>query len=457
METTTARTTVVPRWEKLSYNSFFIGQNIAYIAITTFLAVFYTGTLGIPAAVVGTIFLVARIWDALVDPVVAALVERANLKGGKFKPWVMGAAISVPVLTVLCFGFSGALVQQEVWVRVLYASVTYLVWGTVFAAADAPAYAMATVMTPLPAERNVLLTNNQITAMIGIVVGIVAVPQLVAATAGNWFVSAVIFSAIALVTMLGVNAAKERVSVDRTEPPSLRSIFSTVLSNKYLLVAVGVLLLYGGTNFGMTLAPYVASDIYHDDTASTAILATSLLPVFVVAPFIPRLIKRYGKIMPLVVSFFVSAVLSVVTQFVARDSLTVLVVLSLIKGIFGAPFIVMLSLLFADSIEVDFFRKGKRFEAATFAARTMATKASSAISGSLGLFLIGLAGYQASVGGEHVAQPAGAIDVMWTAYNIGPAIGAVLAALLMLKFYDLTEDKLAEIVDANMKSETISE
>lgn len=457
MSATTTATNVVPRWEKLSYNSFFIGQNILYITISTFLAVFYTSTLGIPAAVVGTIFLIARIWDALVDPVVAAFVERSNLKGGKFKPWVMGAAISVPVLTVLCFSFGDLLSGQESWVRILYASVTYLVWGTVFAAADAPAYAMATVMTPLPAERNVLLTNNQITAMIGIVLGIIAVPQLLAVTGENWFLTAVIFSIVALVTMLGVNAAKERVRIDRSSPPSLRSIFSTVLSNKYLLLTVAILLLSNGLNFALTLAPYVASDIFHDPTASTAILATGLLPVFVLAPFIPRLIRKYGKIALLAVSFIGTAVLSVITQFVAYDSLTALIVLSLIKGLFQAPLIVMLSLLFADSIEYDFFRKGERFEAATFAARTMVTKAATAISGGLGMFLIGAAGFQESIGGQQVIQPQGALDVMWATFNIGPAIGAILAAIVLLKYYDLTEEKLAEIVAANLAKETVTE
>jgi glycoside/pentoside/hexuronide:cation symporter, GPH family len=446
---------VVPRREKLGYSSFFIGQNILYIAVSTFLAVFYTGSLGIPAAAVGTLFLVARIWDALMDPIMATIVEKANLRRGKFKPWVMLAAITVPLFTVLCFGFGDVLAQQDLTVRIAYAAVTYLVWGTVFAAADAPAYAMATVMTPSPAERNVILTANQILGMVGILVGILIVPQLLTATGNDWFLTAFIFSAIGLVTMLGVKAAKERVRAERRQPPTIKTIFSTILSNKYLLLTVGMLLLSTGLNFGMALAPYLATDIFHDTTAASAILATSIFPVLIVAPFIPKLIGRFGKIPLLAVSFIVTAILSVVIYLTCRDSMALLMLLSLVKGFFFAPLLVMISLLFADSIEYDFFRKGERFEAATFAARTMATKAASAVSGGLALFLIGLAGYQASVEGQAVTQAPQALDVMWAAFNLGPAVGAVLAAVLLLKFYDLTEDRLKIMVEANLQKEQV--
>ena len=93
---TKAKPVFLTTWrERLGYNSFWFGQNVLFMITSTFLAVYYTSTLGIPAAVVGTILLVARLYDALVDPILATIIERTNLKSGKFKPWVTLAAITV--------------------------------------------------------------------------------------------------------------------------------------------------------------------------------------------------------------------------------------------------------------------------------------------------------------------------------------------------------------------------
>ena len=70
----------------------------------------------------------------IVDPILAAIIERSNLKGGKFKPWVMLAAYTVPLLTVICFGFSDILIDQSLTVRIVYATITYFIWGTIYAA-----------------------------------------------------------------------------------------------------------------------------------------------------------------------------------------------------------------------------------------------------------------------------------------------------------------------------------
>ncbi|MFH8249578.1 MFS transporter [Microbacterium sp. B2969] len=441
--------------ERLSYNSFWVGQNVLFIIVSTFLAVYYTTALGIPAAVVGTILLFARLYDALIDPVLATVIERFKLKSGKFKPWVFLAAITVPLFTVLCFGFEGVLTQQDLAVRIAYATVTYLLWGTVYAASDGPGYALGSVMSPEPAERNVILSNNHVAGIIGILLGIAVMPQVLAATANNWFLSIVIFAVVGFLAMLPIRTAKERVSDEGRERPSILQIWRAVVQNKYLMLTVIIGLIVNGVNFALTLAPFVATDIYGSASSASLLLMLGILPVIVVAPFGARLIRRFGKIPLLAFSLIAGAVLSVVAFLFCRDSFTLMLVVSALKGVVLAPQVFMFSLLFADSIEYDFYKNKRRYEAATFAMQTMMTKAGTAISGAIGLWVIGLAGYQSSVAGQTVTQTAGAIDAMWAVYNLGAAIGSAIGAFILLKFYDLTEAKLAVMVEDNKKHEQI--
>lgn len=444
------------RLERTSYNSFWFGQNLTFILVSTFLAVFYTTSLGIPAIVVGTIFLVARLWDAAVDPILATVIERTRLRGGKFKPWVKLAAITVPVMTVLCFGFQDQLGHAGLTVRIVYGFVTYLIWGTIFAASDGPGYALSTVMTPEPSERNLILTNNHVTGLLGILVGIAIIPQLQTVTHGNWFITSAVISGLALLAMLPIRVAKERVQLPRTERPTIRQIWKSAGSNKYLVLAVVIGLIVNGTNFALTLSPFIASDIYGNPGAATVLLMASALPIVFIAPFGARLIRRFGKIPILAFSYIVSAVLALAMFFFARHDFTLLAILSVLRGVVTAPQLFIVPLMFSDSVEYDTYRQGRRFEAVTFAAQTMMTKASQAIGGGLALWIIGLAGY-VSTTGTAVHQSTGALDAMWATYNLGAAIGCVLAVVILLCFYDLTEKKLRVMVEANRNRETVTE
>ncbi len=442
------------RLERTSYNTFWLGQNVLFIIVSTFLALYYTSALGIPVAVVGTILVLARIWDAVIDPILATVIERSRFKSGRFKPWVFAAAISVPVLTVVCFGFQDLLLGQNLAIRIGYALVTYLIWGTAYAASDGPGYALGSVMTPEPAERNVILSNNHVAGLVGVLIGIAAMPQLLAATANNWMFSIVVFGVVAFVAMLPIRATKERVRLDGRARPSILTIWRAVVTNKYLMLTVVLGLITNGTNFGLTLAPFIANDVYRNPQASSLLLMLGILPVLVVAPFGGRLIRRFGKIRLLAFSYIAGAVLSVATFAFCRDSFALLLGLSALKGIALAPQVFMFSLLFADSIEYDFFKNKRRFEAATFAAQTMMTKAALAIS-SIGLWIIGVAGYRSTIAGHAVVQTAGATDALWATYTLGGAVGSILGVFVLLKFYDLSEAKLAVMVAANREHERI--
>jgi len=439
---------VTKKSERFMYSSYFFGQNIIFFIVSSFLAVYYTSVLGISATTVGSILLLARIWDAFVDPTLATIIERLNLKSGKFKPWVNLASITVPIMTFLCFGFSHQLLAASEGVRIGYAAVTYLVWGTLYAAADAPAFAFSTVITPDPEERTVLLANNQITGIVGILVAVAAFPSVLKATDNNYMISVLIFSIIAFVVMSLTRFVKERVKSNKKEP-AIKEILHSLLNNKYLKTIVIVNIIANGVNFTNTLAPFVATDIYKDATKVSLILGIGILPVVLVAPFVPKLVNKYGKIKLMSFALAANALLSIVTYFVAYENFGLFLGVSVLKAMLIAPQLVIYPMFFADSVEYDCYKNGTRFEAVIFATQTFSSKIIGAISGGLGMWIIGIAGYKAATNGHAVTQTATTLKSLWTTFNLGGAVGCLIALFIFLKFYDLSEEQVKEMALAN--------
>lgn len=433
---------VTSRSERFGYYGFSVGLNMIYMFITFFLAVYYTNALGIPPAAVATIFLVARIWDAINDPLLAILIEKANLKSGKFKPWIKAVSILIPVLTVAVFSFTDLLINTSMAVRISYAAITYILWGMVYTVSDAPSAALATVMSDDPNERSSIISFTRLFAMLGIAISMAAGPYIVEKTGGNWTLSAIIISFVALVSMIGINLAKERVT-EKSETPTLGQIFAAIFKNRYVVTFTIVTVLYGGFNFGMSLTPYIAGDVFKDPLLSTPMMMVGMIPMIICAPLVPRLIMKFGKRNIYVTSISLSLILSVLIYFSGYNNFTLFIVLSFIRGVLSAPLMIIGDLFYMDAIEYDYYKTGHRFEAAVFSARTFSAKMTTAISGGLGLALMAAVGYQESVATQTIVQTASTVDGLWAIYSLGPVVGSLLGVFVFAKFYDLSEEKLS--------------
>lgn len=435
---------VTSRGERVGYYGYFVGQNIIYIFVTLFLSVYYTTALGIPAAVVGAILLAARIWDAVNDPLLSVIIEKSDLKGGKFKPWINSVAVLVPLATVLVFAFTDALIEASMAVRVAYATVTYILWGMVYTISDAPAFALATVMTPEFSERNRLISYSKLFGFVGLVASMVASPMIVERAGDNWLVTAGILSIVAFFFLILIRGTRERVHSSQRSP-SVRQILAAVFANHYLLVFVLVFIISQGFNFGMTIVPFIANDVFRAPGMLSAITVSTLVPSILVVPFLPRLIERFGKIALFRAGMIAIVVFSLLTYIVGYDNLTLFIVLNSIKALPTGISLVIPALFFADAIEYVYYKRGERYEAVTFALQTFSNKAMGAVAGAGGMALLGLFGYVESTAGNTVIQNTRVIDGMWMTFNLGPALGAFVALIIFWVFYDLDERRLEQM------------
>ena len=95
--------------ERVSYWTFFIGQNIYYNITAMFIST-YLAMQGISLAKVGTVLLIVKVWDAVNDPIFGFIFDRIKFKNGqKSLPWLRLAAALFPIVTVALFSIPSAL------------------------------------------------------------------------------------------------------------------------------------------------------------------------------------------------------------------------------------------------------------------------------------------------------------------------------------------------------------
>ncbi|MBX2874946.1 MAG: MFS transporter, partial [Saprospiraceae bacterium] len=138
--------------EKLGYGLGDTACHFAWDMAGMFLFFFFTDVYGISAAMAGTIMLVARVWDAVSDPLIGIISDRTNTKWGKFRPYMIWFAIPLGISLVLLFTTP----DFDETGKVIYAAIMYLLLSTTYTAVNLPYSALSGVMTADSAERTEL-------------------------------------------------------------------------------------------------------------------------------------------------------------------------------------------------------------------------------------------------------------------------------------------------------------
>ena len=139
-----------------------VGQNIIYNIIGSALAYYFQFTLLIPAVAVSTIMAVARVWDAINDPIMGTIVDRTRSKWGKCRPFLIYVPLPLFIVTTLCFVNFGFYEESQTAMNVLiigWAVFTYLLWEVVYTVGDIPLWGVTSLMTEVEKDRHKLLSR----------------------------------------------------------------------------------------------------------------------------------------------------------------------------------------------------------------------------------------------------------------------------------------------------------
>lgn len=121
----------------------------------SYLMYFFTDILIIPSAFVIVLMIVARVWDALNDPMMGVIVDRTSTKYGKMRPYVLIGSFLMLVTTIVLFM---PLTGAPTMFKMIFAAVSYIIFGMAYTLTDVPAMGLMSVATPNSDERASLLS-----------------------------------------------------------------------------------------------------------------------------------------------------------------------------------------------------------------------------------------------------------------------------------------------------------
>ena len=435
--------------EKAGYSGGDAAANFVFMSMILFQANFYTDVFGLSTGVAGTIVLVARLWDAVFDPIMGILADRTHTRWGRFRPWVLWTSIPWAIAMVLAYTTP----HFGKPAMIAYAFVTNILLMTLYSANNMPYSALGAVMTGDVHERAKLNSFRfiAVNAAQFIVGGFTL--TLVAKFAGaehnqqrGWSMTMGIWAMLCLVLFLiTFLTSKERIQPEPGQKTPPRQDLADLLRNNpwkvmfFMTLAHFCILSFRGgalynyyhhyadkaalfdwvQSLGLT-APALAagapapggiletlgcivhgdrSDLAHSNVADVAYSIINMLGTAITMTVIllsPALARRFGKKAVAVVGFGLAAVGSLAFYLLSPTNVIGMVLLTVVIAISYAPTIPLIWAIFADVADYSEWKTGRRATGMIFATIGFALKAGLALGSASLLWLMGMYGYAAN-------------------------------------------------------------
>ena len=457
--------------EKIGYGFGDMASSMFWKLFGSYLMIFYTDVFGLPAAVVGTLFLVTRVWDSAFDPIVGVVADRTHSRWGKFRPYLLFLAIPFSVIGVLTFvtppfGDNG---------KLAYAYVTYSLMMMVYSAINVPYASLLGVMSDNPKERNTLSTYRMAFAYIGSFIALLLFMPMVnfwsghskeiAAQQQGWTLAVAVIAVMCALLFIGCFAfTRERVKALHEKQAPLKEDLKDLWKNRpwWILLGAGVAaLVFNSIRDGATVY-YFKYFIVEEDFQTISFFGVSFVlsglylsvgqianiaGVILAAP----VSNRIGKKQTYMGSMAIATVLSILFFWFDKDNLALIFTFQILISICAGSIFPLLWSMYADCTDYSELKTGNRATGLIFSSSSMSQKFGWAIGSALTGWLLSYFGFVANE-----VQQAEAIQGIKMFMSFLPAAGTLLS-IVFISMYPLSEKKMLEISAAlkSRRAETV--
>ena len=439
--------------DKLGYLFGDFGNDFTFIFSSSFLLKFYTDVMGVSAAVVGVIMMIARFVDGFTDITMGRICDRSRpTPAGKFKPWIIRMCGPVAISSFLIY--QSSLADMGMAFKIGYLFVTYILWGSVFyTSINIPYGSMASAISSDSGDRQSLSTYRSIGASLaGLFIG-AGVPLVAYDKVGNvsvlngrrFTIIAGVFSALSIVCYiicyaLTTERVKPRESKEDRAKNSFANMLKNALRNRALIsitVASVVMLLAQFTL--QSMSNYIYPNFYGNTDAQAVSTILMTAAILVAAAFAKPLAVKFGKAEISVASNFVAAGISLILFILRPENVWVYVALTTVSWI-GLGFFTMVSwALITDVIDYSELKNGIREDGTVYALYSFARKLGQAAAAGLSGGLLTLVGYS-----ELTAFDENVVNGIFDISTIIPTVGFALLSLILWFWYPLHKKQVEE-------------
>lgn len=454
---------LVPNKRLFAYAAAIAGQNMNYQFINSWLFYFCNNILKIKAEYVGYITGISRIWDAVNDPLVGALIDRHTFKktGEKLRPFLLLLPPIIGIMSLLMFTDMGLGSVGTV----VFILACYLTWDVVYSMQDVSLWGMMSLSSPHSEERARVAqwTALGVTAGCAITGLFPMARDLMLNSFGmsdkkTFLIGAAVLGLGGqLISLLG-GFMKEQVKNEESAKESLFEAIFVLRHNKtMMLISLARILEYVKLTVpwqyffesqvfykvgGMDIGGGTAQFIYSGLTGAPGTLA------MFAATKIVNAVGGMKKI--LILAQVSSIVLRIVSFFIGFKSIWSMLAVILIMGLQGIPANMMNIAhrsLMSDSIDYVEYTTGKRTEGITFSMQNFATKIGDALALLINGQILKIVKYDEKI--AMTAQNAVFMKWQWPLFILGPAVGAVLYLIVIMFVKDDREQQ--KMIEAELK------
>lgn len=415
-----------------------------------YLSVFYTLILKVNPVHIGILMLITKIWDAVNDPIIGALVDsRRAGKHGKFIPWIR--AFSFPMAVMCVLGFVNVS-NMAYGLRLVYMFVTYVLYEAIYTCVNVPFGTLSSVMTDEVKHRTALSRYRSLGGTIFMTVIVFVGPMFLYVdnqpVAGRFLMLAAVFALIGFLCLqITTFWCKERVVVAARpagEKLNYLKVMKEIAKNK-ALVGVMMFSLLGmiGASIVNSLNTYLYKDYFGDVKvqALSGVLSVfySVIIFIMTQPLANKLGKKewccYG-------AGFAAAVFLFLHFFPLKSAMTFIIVNGICYlGASGMQ--VLVWAMVNDAIDYHELRTGERNEGIVYSSYSFIRKLATAVSSSLGSFALAAIGYDINA----AVQTEAVTNAIWKGYTLIYVLGYGLAVAALALLYPLGKKKTAEMLE----------
>ena len=404
-----------------------IGRDMSYQLIASFLLTYIQFGMTLTIAQFTTISLLigiaGRIWDAINDPMMGAIIEGTHMKYGKFRPWILIGALLTGTIIILMFNIQTVFTG---WGFVVYMVVMYLLWESAFTMNDIGYWSMLASLSSKKEQRNSATMLTVVFAGIGAFIAQGGISFLYPGNvlqAFRWISIgvAVIFMVMQVIMVVFIRE-RPRAQMEVNEKVSFKQMWDTIKKNDQILWMTLSMLFY---NVGSSLLVGLAYNLYYLEIGydGNAIVFIAIFGIFNIAAqaFYPKLANWLGRKKLQVVSILTACVGYVGIALIGWFSWFPFNLITLsIFGVFvfvGQALFYMASIInMTNCVEYNEYKRGERNEAVVSTLRPLMAKFADALKyGIVTLVLIVSAVYGLSQNISTVEAQKGYFDRMTVA------------------------------------------
>lgn len=445
--------------EKIGYGFGDMSSSMFWKIFTAYLPFFYANIFGLSLEATGVLMLVARIWDAITDPMMGIIADRTHTRWGKYRPYLFWMALPFAVSGVLLFTTP----DWSMSAKTVWAYITYLLMMTVYTAINVPYGSMLGVMTEDSDEKTVFSSFRMFFAYGGSFIVLAGWEPLCNffknemqySLSSSWQWAMIVVATICfLLFLLTFAMTREHVKTAPKESNVGADLLSLFRNGPWWILLGAVLFFNFFNAIRYSVIPFFFTSVI-DSGAQLSFMSWSFL--FYAGLFLSvgevanmagvamttPITRAIGKKSTFVYSLIALIVVSGIFYFVPTTSsgywvmMALQVIICVLTGIIS-PLVWSMYADISDYAELKFHTASTGL---IFSSSSMAQKFGGAIGGSAVMWILAAVGYNTA---EGAVQTAGAIEGLKLLMSWVPALVAALSLIFIL-IYPLTSNKMKEI------------